>query len=144
MKDSMQSAITPRAFDCGHIEAAHQRVEEMRTSPVRTLEPPTLLELEQTLGGKVEKCELWTTNWPHRVHRVKLASGGAVLAKQVLIWTDGMLQYQYDQLGVLARLQISRVARAKSAPKALTLLREKRLRVMEFARGKTIQPLVLG
>jgi len=58
MKDSIQSAIAPRAFNCGYIEAAHRRVEEMRTSPAHALEPPTLLELEQALGGKVKKCEL--------------------------------------------------------------------------------------
>src|SRR5437899_3449236 len=80
MKDSIQPAIATRAFDCRHVEAAHQRVEEMRASPAHTLEPPTVLELEQALGGKVEKCELWTTNWRNRVYRVELASGGAALA----------------------------------------------------------------
>src|SRR5437667_3437263 len=138
MKDSIQSAIAPRAFDCGYIEAAHQRVEDMRTSPAHALEPPTLLELEQALGGKVEKCELWTTNWRNRVYRVELASGGAALAKQVVRGTDAKVQYQYDQLGVLARLQI----RGLRVPKALALLRAKRVCVMEFARGKTIQALV--
>ena len=138
MKDSIQSAIAPRAFNCGYIEAAHRRVEEMRTSPAHALEPPTLLELEQALGGKVKKCELWTTNWRNRVYRVELASGGAALAKQVVRATDANVQYQYDQLGVLARLQI----RGLRVPKALALLRAKRVCVMEFARGKTIQALV--
>src|SRR5437899_5790898 len=88
MKDLIQSAIAARAFDCGYIEAAHGRVEEMRTSPADALEPPTMLELGQALGEKVEKCELWTTNWRNRVYRVELASGGAALAKQVVRATD--------------------------------------------------------
>ena len=49
-----KSTIAPHAFDCGDIEAAHQLVEEMHSSPARTLEPPTLLELEHALGGKIE------------------------------------------------------------------------------------------
>lgn len=138
MKDSIQTAIASRTFDCSYIEAAHRRVEEMRTSPAHPLELPTVVELEQALGGKVEKCELWTTNWRNRVYRVELASGGAALAKQVVRGTDAMVQYQYDQLGVLARLQIPGLR----VPKALALLRAKRVCVMEFARGKTIQALV--
>ena len=42
MRDSIQSAIAARVFDCGYIEAAHGRVEEMRTSPADALEPPTM------------------------------------------------------------------------------------------------------
>src|SRR2546428_11774891 len=128
MKDSIQSAIAARAFDCGYIQAAHQRVEEMRSSPADALEPPTVLELEQALGGKVEKCELWTTNWRNRVYRVELASGGAALAKQVVRGTNANVQYQYEQLGVLARVQILGVR----VPKALGLLRAKRGGAMGF------------
>src|SRR5438132_11479479 len=106
MKDSIQSAIAARAFDCGYIQAAHQRVEEMRTSPADPLEPPTVFELEQALGGKVEKCELWTTNWRNRVYRVELARGGAALAKEVVRATDDNVEYQYDALGGLARSEL--------------------------------------
>src|SRR5207253_9168335 len=100
--------------------------------------PPTLVEVEQALGGKVRKCELWTSNWRNRVYRVELASGGAALAKHVVRATDANVQYQYDKLGVLERLQI----RGLRVPKALALLRAKRVCVMEFAKGKTIQALV--
>src|SRR2546422_11635543 len=103
IKDSIKWAIAPRAFDCGYIEAAHHRVEEMRTSPADPLEPPTVLELEQALGGKVEKCELWTTNWRNRVYRVELASGGAALAKQGVRGAYAKVQYQHAQVGGLAR-----------------------------------------
>src|SRR5258708_1074645 len=118
MKDSIQSAIAARASDCGYIEDPHHRVEEIPITSPNPLEPPTVLELEEALGGKVEKCELWTTNWRNRVYRVELASGGAALAKQVVRGTDAKVQYQYDQLGVLARLQI----RGLRVPKALALL----------------------
>ena len=64
MKDSIQTAIASRTFDCSYIEAAHRRVEEMRTSPAHPLELPTVVELEQALGGKVEKCELWPAPRP--------------------------------------------------------------------------------
>jgi hypothetical protein len=49
-----------------------------------------------------------------------------------------MVQYQYDQLGVLARLDIPGLP----VPRALAFLRAKRVYVMEFARGETIESLV--
>jgi hypothetical protein len=137
MKDSIQLA-TPRPIDCGYVQAAHRRIEEMRTSKADPLEPPTVFELAEALGERVQKCDLWGRNWRNRVYRVELASGGAALAKQVIMGTDAMLQYQYDQLRVLARLRIPGLR----VPKALALLRAKRVFVMEFARGKTIPALV--
>src|SRR2546429_8342492 len=134
MKDSIQTAIASRTFDCSYIEAAHRRVEEMRTSPAHPLELPTVVELEQALGGKVEKCELWTTNWRNRVYRVELASGGAALAKQVVRGTDAMVQYQYDQLGVLGRVQI----RGLRVPKGLGVLRGKGGGVVGVGAGEAV------
>ena len=43
------------------------------------------------------------------------------MAKQAVVGTDAMLQYQYDQHGALAKLQIPKVR----VPKALALLRAK-------------------
>ena len=97
-----------------------------------------VFELEEALGERVQTCELLGRNWRNWVYRVQLATGDAALAKQVVMGTDGMLQCQYGQLGVLATLQIPGLR----VPKALALLREKRVCLMEFARGKTIQALV--
>ena len=138
MKDSIQSAIAPGATDCGHIRAACRRVEAMGASLGNPVQPPTVFELAEALGERVQTCELLGRNWRNSVYRVQLATGDAALAKQVVMGTDGMLQYQYDQLRTLARLQIPGLR----VPKALALLREKRVCVMEFARGKTIHALV--
>ncbi len=77
-----------------------------------------VFELEEALGERVQTCELLGRNWRNWVYRVQLATGDAALAKQVVMGTDGMLQCQYGQLGVLATLQIppgpSRSARCPS------------------------------
>ncbi len=138
MKDSIQSATAPGATDCGHIRAACRRVEAMGASLGNPVQPPTVFELEEALDERVQTCELLGRNWRNRVYRVQLATGDAALAKQVVMGTDGMLQCQYDQLGALATLRIPGLR----VPKALALLRAKRVCVMEFAKGKTIQALV--
>jgi phosphotransferase family enzyme len=138
MKDSNHPAIAPSAIDCGYVQAAQRRVEAMRVGKVKYLEAPTLLELEQAWLQKVEKCELWKTNWRNRVYRVELAGGGAAVAKQLVMGTDARFQCEYDQLGKLARLQIPGLR----VPKLLAVLPAKRTYVMELARGKTIPTLV--
>src|SRR5437870_7540377 len=121
MKDSIQSAIAPGATDCGHIRTAFRRVEAMAASLGKPVQPPTVFELEEALGERVQTCELLGRNWRNRIYRVQLATGDAALAKQVVMGTDGMRQCQYGQLGVLATLQIPGLR----VPKALALLREK-------------------
>src|SRR5438093_5526762 len=138
MKDSIQSGIAPGATGSGHIRAACRRVGAMGASLGNPVQPPTVFELEEALGEQVQTCELLGKNWRNRVYRVQLATGNAALAKQVVMGTDAMLQCQYDQLRALAALQIPGLR----VPKALALRREKRVCVMEFARGKTIQALV--
>jgi hypothetical protein len=138
MKDSIQSAIAPGSTGSNHIRGACRRVEAMSTSVGNSVEPPTVFELEEALGERVQRCELVGRNWRNRVYRIQLKTGRAALAKQVVMGTDEMLQCQYDQLRALATLQIPGLR----VPKALALLPEKRVCVMEFAKGKTIQALV--
>jgi Phosphotransferase enzyme family len=102
------------------------------------VESPTLLELEQALGERVQKCELWAQNWRNRFYRIELASGRAALAKQAVRGTEAMVQHQYDQLELLSKLAIP----GMRVPKALAFLRAKRVYVMEFAPGKTIESLL--
>jgi hypothetical protein len=137
MRHLIQSENGSLAIDCNYIEAARQRLEEMRTNKASLPEPPTISELEEALSEPVQKCELLAKNWRNRIYRVELRSGAAVVAKQIIWGTDAMLQYQYDQLGALARLEIPGLR----LPKALALLRAKRTFVMEFGHGKTIRAL---
>ena len=44
MNDSNQPANGSPAIDCGYVQTAHRRVEEMRTSNPHSLEPPTVLD----------------------------------------------------------------------------------------------------
>src|SRR5207245_8682184 len=88
------------------------------------VEPPTLVELEQALGERVQRYELWTQNWRNRVYRIELASGRAALAKQAVRGTEAMVQYQYDQLQLLSNLNIP----GMRVPKALAFLRQTGLR----------------
>lgn len=110
----------------------------MRLSKVEPLEPPTLSDLEEALGDRVEKCELWKTNWRNRIYRLDLPGGRAAVAKQLVMGSETRLQYQYDQLEVLGKLQIPELR----VPRALGLLRSKRVCVMEFAPGPTIEALL--
>src|SRR5437773_9917593 len=139
MKHSIHSAITPSpAFDCDFVRAAQLRVAEIRASAAHPVESLTLLELEQALGERVQKCERWAENWRNRFYRIELASGRAALAKQAVRGTEAMVQHQYNQLEQLSKLDIP----GMRVPKALALLSAKRVYVMEFAPGKTIESLL--
>src|SRR5437773_6150973 len=139
MKNSIHSGITPSpVFDCDFIQTAQLRVAKMQASAAHPVEAPTVVELEQALGERVQRCELWTQNWRNRVYRIELASGRAALAKQAVRGTEAMIQYQYDQLELLSKLDIP----GMRVPKALAFLRPKRVYVMEFAPGETIESLL--
>jgi Ser/Thr protein kinase RdoA (MazF antagonist) len=138
MKCSDQPAGNSAEIACDHIQAAHRHVQDMQAENVDLLQPPTLDELGLALGEKAKSCQLLGQNWRNRVYRVDLASGRTVVAKQLVVGTDAMLQYQYDQHGALAKLQIPKLR----VPKALALLRAKRVYLMELAHGKTIEALV--
>ncbi len=139
MKHSIHSAIKPSAiFEFEFVRAAQLRVAEIRASAAHPVESPTLLELEQALGERVQKCELWAENWRNRLYRIELASGRAALAKQAVRGSEAMVQHQYNQLEQLSKLDIP----GMRVPKALALLSAKRVYVMEFAPGKTIESLL--
>jgi len=139
VKNSIYSAITSSPiFECDFIRAAQLRVAEIRASAAHPVESPTLLELEQALGERVQKCELWAENWRNRLYRIELASGRAALAKQAVRGTEAMVQHQYNQLEQLSKLDIP----GMRVPKALAFLGAKRVYVMEFAPGKTIESLL--
>jgi hypothetical protein len=138
MTTSIQAANVSPATECGYVQAACGRLDEVPTSEAVLLEPPTRCELEEALGEPVKSCELWEGNWRNRVYRLELARGGAVVAKQMIIGTDAKFQCEYDQLGRLAGLQIPRLR----LPQVLALLPAKRTYVMELAPGKTIPTLV--
>jgi Phosphotransferase enzyme family len=139
MKNSIHSGVTPSpVFDCDFIQTAQLRVAKMHASGADPVEPPTIVELEQALGERVQRCELWTQNWRNRVYRIELADGRVVLAKQAVRGTEAMVHYQYCQLELLSNLDIP----GMRVPKALALLRAKRVYVMEFAPGKTIESLL--
>jgi hypothetical protein len=125
-------------FDCDFVQAAHYRVSVMHASAAHPVEAPTQGELEQALGEPLRKFELWAQNWRNRVYRIELANGEIALAKQAVRGTEEMVQYQYDQLELLSKLHIA----GMRIPKALAFLRDKRVYVMEFAPGKTIESLV--
>ncbi|PYV68409.1 MAG: hypothetical protein DMG97_24880 [Acidobacteria bacterium] len=139
MKHSIHSAIKPSAiFEFEFVRGARLRVAEIRASAAHPVESLTLLELEQALGERVQKCELWAQNWRNRFYRIELASGRAALAKQAVRGTEAMVQHQYNQLEQLSKLDIP----GMRVPKALALLSAKRVYVMEFAPGKTIESLL--
>ena len=139
MKHSIDSTTTPSpVFDCDFIQTAQLRVAKMQASAAHPVEAPTVVELEQALGERIQRCELWTQNWRNRVYRIELASGRAALAKQAVRGTEAMVRYQYDQLELLSKLDIP----GMRVPKALAFLRAKRVYVMEFAPGKTIESLL--
>jgi hypothetical protein len=138
MNDSIQLANGSSVIDCAYVQTAQRRFEQMRTSKPYSLEPPTMLELEKALGEGVQKCELLGKNWRNRVYRLDLDSGARALAKQVIVGTEATVQYQYEQLQALSKLQIPGLR----IPKPLGLVDAKRTFVMEFATGKTIGALV--
>ncbi len=102
------------------------------------LQAPTVPELEKALGQSIRSRDLLGQNWRNRVYRIELMSGEAVLAKQGVMATNSMLEYQRHQLDSLADLKIAGLR----VPKALGLMKEKRVLLMEFARGETIETLM--
>ncbi|MBA3832251.1 MAG: hypothetical protein H0X34_10230 [Chthoniobacterales bacterium] len=138
MKEQVLPPPGPPTIDCSYIEAARGRVAEMRAWKPETLDPPSVPELEAMLGQPITRCDSIGENWRNRVYRIGLENGATALAKQVIMGTGEMLQYQHDQLLGLAKLNISGLR----VPKPLGLMREKRVLIMEFARGETIQALV--
>src|SRR5438094_1356457 len=138
MTTPIQAANVSHAIDCGYVQAARRRLDEVPLSKAVLLEPPTLFDLEEALGERVQRCELWEGNWRNRVYRLELARGGAAVAKQLIVGTDAKFQCEYDQLGRLARLRLPGLR----VPAVLALLPAKRTYVMELAPGKTIPRLV--
>src|SRR6266516_3130304 len=133
-------AITASAIKCGYVQAAQRRMQGLRTAMFERVEEPTAIELEEALGESVQKCELWKQNWRNRIYRVELADRAALVAKQALVGTEATTRCQFDQLRVLADLQIPRMR----VPKGLAILPTKRIFVMEFQRGETIEDLLWG
>ena len=138
VKDSLQPATALHAIDFGFIQDARQRIEETRRSEIDPVEPPTVGELEKALGEPVQNFHLFAKNWRNRIYRIELVSGHVALAKQVIVGTDEMLRYQYDQLQALARLQIPGLR----VPRGLGILPQKRVYLMEFAQGEPISHLI--
>jgi tRNA A-37 threonylcarbamoyl transferase component Bud32 len=138
VKDSLQSATARHAFDFGYIQDARQRIEATRSSEIDPMEPPTVSELEEALGEPVQNFHLFAKNWRNRIYQIELVSGHVALAKQVIVGTDEMLRYQYEQLQALARFQIPGLR----VPRGLGILPQKRVYLMEFAQGKPISRLI--
>src|SRR5437868_11031244 len=138
MKDSLKPAPVPHAFDFGYIQDARQRIEVTRSSEVHPVEAPTVGELGKALGEPVQNFHLFAKNWRNRIYRIELVSGHVALAKQVIVGTDEMLRYQYDQLQALATFQIPGLR----VPRGLGILPQKRVYLMEFAQGKPISHLI--
>ena len=138
VKDSLQPATALHAIDFGFIQDARQRIEATRRSEIEPVEPPTVGELDKALGEPVQNFHLFAKNWRNRIYRIELVSGHVALAKQVIVGTDEMLRYQYDQLQALARLQIPGLR----VPRGLGILPQKRVYLMEFAQGEPISHLI--
>jgi hypothetical protein len=137
MKDSILQGTPAHAIDFGYIQGAWRRIHAMRGSEIDPVEPPTVSELEEALGEAVQKCDLFAKNWRNRIYRIELAHGGFVLGKQLALGTDAMLQYQYEELRALAALHVPGLR----VPNTFALLPAKRLLLMEFVPGKTIETL---
>ena len=138
MKDSLKPAPVPHAFDFGYIQDARQRIEVTRSSEVDPVEAPTVEELGKALGEPVQNFHLFAKNWRNRIYRIELVSGHVALAKQVIVGTDKMLRYQYDQLQALATFQIPGLR----VPRGLGVIPQKRVYLMELAQGKPISHLI--
>jgi hypothetical protein len=50
----------------------------MRSGEVDPVEPPTVSELEETLGQTVRECRLFAENWRNRIYRIELANGDLI------------------------------------------------------------------
>jgi hypothetical protein len=137
MKNSILPVADSYATDFAFVQGVRRRIEAMRSSEADPVEPPTVSELEEALGEAVEKCDLFAKNWRNRIYRIHLARGRFVLGKQLVRGTDSMLQYQYQELRALAALQVPGLR----VPNTFALLPAKRLLLIEFIPGKTIETL---
>jgi hypothetical protein len=126
-----------RTTDCDYISIVKRKVEQMGGNRPESIEPPTIPELEDALGESVSRCDLWKKNWRNRIYLVELATGETVVAKQIVLGDDAMVQYQYDQLGALTKLAVPHLR----IPRALALIAPKRTLVMEFAHGRTLREM---
>ncbi|PZR77738.1 MAG: hypothetical protein DLM52_03895, partial [Chthoniobacterales bacterium] len=137
--DAMPTADAgaPEVRDCGYVQTAQRRVEAMRAAQKDTLVEPTSGELEKALAKSIRKLNLRAQNWRNRVYTIEFEDGSVAIAKQLVMGSDAMLRYQFEQLQRLAALNISGLR----VPKALALLPQKRVLVMEFAAGKNIETL---
>lgn len=122
---------------CGYVQVALQRFEAMRATPDLEFAEPTPSELAEVSGKNVRRCELRARNWRHRVYFVEFEDGTLAIAKQSSMGNDGMVSFQYEQLRRLANLNIPELR----VPKQLGLFPEKRVQLMEFAPGKTLEAL---
>jgi hypothetical protein len=129
--------VVTLATGCNYISIVKRKLEDLGSRQPDTLPPPTASELEEALGEKISKCDLWRKNWRNRIYFVQLASGESAVAKQVVRGDDAMVQYQYNQLRVLAALGIPGL----HLPRALALIIPKRTILMEFVRGQTLREL---
>ena len=137
MKNSILPVADPYATDFAFVQGAWRRIEAMRSSEADPVEPPTVSELEEALGEAVQTCDLFAKKWRNRIYRIELARGRFVLGKQLVMGTDAMLQYQYEELRALAALQVPGLR----VPNTFALLPAKRLLLIEFIPGKTIETL---
>src|SRR6266480_6479834 len=137
MKDGIPPASAAHPIDFGYVQGAFRSSEAMRSSEVDPVEPPTVSELEKALGQAVKKCDLFAENWRNRIYRIELANGDLVLGKQLVMGTEAMLRCQYEQLRVVEALDVPGLR----TPNTFALLPAKRLLLIEFVAGKTIETL---
>ena len=137
MNGSILPDTAPRPVDFGFVQGAWRRIEAMRSSGFDSMEPPTVGELEEALAQAVKKYELLAENWRNRIYRIELATGDLVLGKQLVMGTDAMLRCQYEQLRDLKRLHVPGLG----VPDIFALLPEKRLLLIQFVPGTTIETL---
>jgi hypothetical protein len=137
MVQTLQAGAVMPATGCDYISIVKRKIAELGLRQPDMLPPPTVSELEEALGEKISKCNLWRKNWRNRIYFVQLASGELAVAKQIVRGDDAMVQYQYHQLGALAALGIPGL----HLPRALALIIPKRTVVMEFVRGQTLREL---
>jgi Phosphotransferase enzyme family len=135
--DLLSDASATPQRNCAYVQTAWQRVEAMRASQGEVLAEPSLSELAAITGKPVRKCKLHAQNWRNRIYRIDFEDGGRGIAKQLVMGSDAMLRFQYAQLQELATLNITRLR----VPAALGILPQKRVLVMEFAPGRSIEAL---
>jgi len=134
---SILPGTPPAPIDFAFVQGAWRRINAMRSSEVDPVEPPTVSELEEALGQAVKKCDLFAENWRNRIYRIELANGDLVLGKQLVMGTEAMLRCQYEQLRVVEALDVPGLR----TPNTFALLPAKRLLLIEFVAGKTIETL---